>query len=91
MAAAFQSNAFQTNAFQLVSVPAEQTITDTDILQKPVDYALAGKQLVKDRYREFDVRPPNYREKTAVRRTVVRRLEGAAPSFTVTSNRKGYD
>lgn len=91
MASAFQQSAFQVSAFQIVSAPAEQTITDTDILNLPVDYALAGKQLVKDRYREFDIRPPNYREKTAVRRAGVRRLEGGTPSFTVTSNRKGYD
>ena len=40
MAHAFQDNAFQGNAFQMFYVP----ITSTTVLQKPVDYALAGDQ-----------------------------------------------
>jgi len=87
---AFQSTAFQVDAFQIVA--HTQTITDTDTLHLPVDYALAGKQLIKDRYREYDIRNGRPRERTRVAaRGGVRRLEGGQPSFTITSTRKGYD
>ncbi len=38
IATAFQASAFQSNAFQIVGV------TSTNVLQLPVDYALAGDQ-----------------------------------------------
>lgn len=74
-----------------IRVPVH-TITDTDIIQKPVDYALADKQLIKDRYREWDIRPMNVRTKPGGTRTAgARRLGGDKPSFSVTTTKKGYD
>jgi hypothetical protein len=91
MASAFQSNAFQNNAFQITS--ATQEITDTDILQLPVNVVLAGAVPIKDRYREFDIRPLNFRQgKTHMSaRGGVRRIGGDGPSFTITTSRKGHD
>ena len=40
MAHAFQDDAFQANAFQMNIL----SVTATTVLQKPVDYALAGDQ-----------------------------------------------
>ena len=39
------------------NVPFAPEYTDTQDIQLPVDCALAGKQLIKDGYREFDIRP----------------------------------
>ena len=66
-------------------------ITDTDKLQKPVDYALAGKQLIKDGYREFDIRPMDLINATIASRTQPVRLGGGKPSFTVKTGTRGFD
>lgn len=85
--------AFQPGAFQ--AAPAFQIgfndIIDTDILQKPIDAVLAGKQPIKDRYREWDIRPMNMRGRTRVTRGGVQNIGGEKPSFTVTTTKKGYD
>lgn len=64
-------------------------IVDTDAIQKPVDYALAGQQLIKDRYREFEIHAPNVRETTKVTRSGVQRLGGGTPTFTTRSGSLG--
>lgn len=66
-------------------------ITDTDILQKPVNYALAGEQRIKDRGREWDIRAANRKESPRVMRSGARKLGGEAPSFTVKTGNRGYD
>ena len=61
-----------------------QRISDTDILQKPVNVVLHGTQPVKDRYREFELRQPNIRITPVVTRGGVRNLGNTRPeSFTV--------
>lgn len=87
MATAFQPNAFQHSGFQIEA----SEITDTDILQKPVDVVLAGQQRITDRYREFDLRAPNRRQRVTVSTRGMRRLNGGTPSFTVKTGKRGYD
>lgn len=67
------------------------TITDTDILQKPVNCVLAGQQPYKFSGREYEIRPMNTRSSGHINRTRVARLRGQRPSFTTTSNNRGYD
>lgn len=77
--------------FAGVARPTHLDITDTDILQLPVDAVLAGQQPIIDRYREFDIRPRNERQQVRSRTAGARRLDGDPPSFTTTSNKKGYE
>lgn len=71
-------------------VPALLDISDTDILQKPVNCVLHGDQVIKDRYRISEVRPQNRRENTTVSRSGVKSL-GGKPGFTVKTSSRGYD
>jgi hypothetical protein len=66
------------------------SITDTDILHKPVDYVLAGQQPIKDRYREWNVPQAKRTERTTVTRSGPRRL-GGGTGFTVRTDKRGYD
>lgn len=66
-------------------------ITDTDILQKPIDCVLAGQHLIKDRFREAEIRAPMTRLKTVMSAGLRARLRGPVPSFSVTTNKRGYD
>ena len=66
-------------------------ITDTDILQKPIDCVLAGEVPFKDRYREFELRTPNRKANPRVTTGGARKLGGAAPSFRVRTDKRGYD
>lgn len=72
-------------------IRADLTITDTDILQKPVDYVLAGAQPIKDRYREWDI--PAYRktETGSTKRSGVRNIGGTVPSFKSTTSKTGRE
>lgn len=64
-------------------------IVDTDILQKPVDYALMGEQVIKDRYRINEVHAPNVRTgDVTVTRSGVKRLGGKS-GFTTRSGPLG--
>lgn len=69
---------------------AEQFVTDSADLQKPVDYVLAGVQPIKGHYREWDIPPANRSERVTVRRSQPRMLSGQKPSFTVTTSKRGY-
>lgn len=88
MASAFQGSAFQAGAFQAAGTGR---LTDTTILQKPIDCVLAGQQPYKYRDSEYEI--PAYRRthKTAVSKTGVARLRGGAPSFTSKTSSRGYD
>lgn len=66
------------------------TVTDTDILQKPVDYVMHGDQVIRDRYRTADVRAPNLRGSTRVTRSGPRKL-GGSTGFTTRTDNRGYD
>lgn len=65
-------------------------ITDTDILQKPVNCVLHGDQVIRDRYRINDVRANNRRENVTVTRSGARKL-GGGTGFTVRTDHRGYD
>lgn len=67
------------------------TVTDTDILQKPVNVVMAGDVPIKDRWREFDIRPLDLKTKPVATGSPTRRLRGDKPSFTVKTDKKGYD
>lgn len=73
------------------AIAPAHVIIDTDILQKPVDCVLAGDQLIKDRYREWTVPGAKTVERPMVSATPRRRLTGQAPSFTVKTDKRGYD
>lgn len=66
-------------------------ITDTDILQKPINVVLAGDMPIKGSGREYDLRPLNFKSVTTVSSTPARRLKGGKPSFTVKTDTKGYN
>lgn len=67
-----------------------QTITDTEVLQLPVDCILAGQQHYKQSGREYEIHPRNQREFSRGSRSRVRALRGGKPSFTTTTNKRGY-
>lgn len=69
----------------------ETTITDTEVLPLPINCVLAGQQPYKFSGREWEI--PAYRRstKTAVSRSGVAKLRGGKPSFTVSTNSRGYD
>jgi hypothetical protein len=91
MARFFQPDFFQNDFYQTVSGVGVLTITDTDILQKPIDAVLAGQQKIKDRYREYELHAPRLRTRASGTHTGVGRLKGDKPSFKVTTTKKGYD
>lgn len=68
---------------------ANDFITSTNILRKPVDYALAGEQLIKDRYREWEI--PAYRktETAHTMRSGAARLSKNKSSFSTRSGSLG--
>lgn len=86
----FNARAFAPLALrQLFAGGFARDITDTDILQKPVDYALMGEQRIKRRYRINEVHPPNVRTAAGpVTRSGVKALGGKS-GFTVKSGPLG--
>ena len=88
---AFQNNAFQNNAFQ-VNVEIVQTITDTTILQLPINAVLAGQQdNMEEGWRDNDIRNPDFREETNLAGGSLTQLSDSASTFTVTTTKRGYD
>ena len=73
---------FAGKELEIIVVP-EGNITDTDVILKPVDYALAGKQLVKDRFRTFEHSKGKESVKTRISGPRGGRLKGPKPSFTI--------
>lgn len=84
MAGAFQGNAFQNNAFQTI------IIASTLNMPLPINCVLIGEQLYERTGRTFERVPgwPGTRVRAGA--TAVQKL-GDVPSFSVTSNAKGYD
>lgn len=72
-----------------VGLPAFFEITDTAKLQKPIDYALAGEQLIKDRYRTWEIPPQRKSERRHTMKSGVQRIGGAKPSYTTRSGSLG--
>lgn len=75
------------------SLPAglAQGVTDTTVLQLPINCILAGQQHYKVRGRTWEVVPYKKTENVAVVGAGVRRIRGDAPSFTVKTGTRGYD
>lgn len=67
------------------------SITDTEVLQKPVDFALAGEQLIKDRYREYEIPAYKRTETVRVKTGGARMLSKQKSSFTTRTGSRGYD
>ena len=89
MASAFQFGAFQLHAFQIDSPGA---VTDMDVLQLPVNCVLAGQQRIFDRYNEWIIN----RRRTQMKRVgshsrAGKISKGPKPSFSVKTDKRGYD
>lgn len=92
MFAALYFSAHYWNARYFAATGADiDVITDTDILQKPVNCVLAGQQPYKFSGREYEIHPSNRREQGRVNRSGVARLRGSRPSFTTKTSSRGYD
>lgn len=65
-------------------------MTSREILQDVVDCVLAGQQPLKDRGIEYDIRPADVKTNTVMNKSG-RMRRGPAPSFSVTTNKKGHD
>lgn len=91
MASAFQRTAFQFGAFQMEAL-GDFPVTDTDVLQKPINCVLAGQQRMFDRVNEWIVNDKRTTLKRVGSHSAVGKLSrGPAPSFTVKTNNRGYD
>lgn len=66
-------------------------VTSDLVIELPVDYALAGEQLIKDRYREWFVPAAKTTERTRVTTAGARMLGGKKSSFTSKTDSRGYD
>lgn len=66
-------------------------ITSTRKIQLPVDCVLAGQQPYRESGREYEIRDRNATERGGWNRTRVARLKGSRPSFTTTTNNRGYE
>mgnify|MGYP001070991487 CR=1 FL=1 len=85
-------SAFQDDAFQIDSFQMDPRVTSTRILERPVDYVLAGDQIHPSEIgREYEIAPRNLRTRGHTMRSGVRQLSGGKPSFTVTTSKRGYD
>jgi hypothetical protein len=69
----------------------DTTITDTEVLQLPINCILAGQQQYKQSGREYEIRPLNATEKVTLKRSRVARLKGEKPSFTTRVSHRGYE
>ena len=87
---AFQRNAFQwypDRAFQIDVFP----ITDTTVLQKPINAILAGQQdyeVGREIAEEF---PENFSATIVAQASDAVRLSDQPSTFTVKTNNRGYD
>lgn len=80
------------DADTVVAVGSQRApITDTDALQKPVNVVMAGDVPIKDRWREFDIRPLNIKTKRIASAAPGQRLNGPVPSFKTRTDTRGYD
>lgn len=88
MASAFQSGAFQNNAFQIQSA-AHLDITDTEILELPINCVLIGEQLYEGTGRTWERVAGKSGQKVVS--SYGGKLSGEAPSFEVKTGSRGYD
>lgn len=65
-------------------------ITDTNVLQLPINAVLAGQQDYEVSKREWEVKNPNYKITVTVSSDGVKNLGGKS-SFTVKTDNRGYD
>ncbi len=69
---------------------SDHTVTDTDILERPVNVVMAGDVPIKDRWREYDIRPANFKTREVASTSKARRLSGPG-SVTTRTDKRGYD
>lgn len=67
----------------------QKYVTSNNVIQLPVNCVLSGQQPLRARGNEWEIWPSNVSTKTVGRRSGVRR-SGPAPSFTTTTNNRGY-
>lgn len=83
---AFQGNAFQVHAFQV-----GQPVTATNVLHNPVDFYMENLPQYRATGRTFEPSRGKAGEKVMMSAGARGRLSKAAPGFTVTSTKRGYD
>lgn len=72
-------------------VPSPEHITDTSILELPIDFVLAGQQKYDQGGYDIEDNPPNYSEDIKVALGGGGRLSQADSVFTSTTGNRGYD
>lgn len=82
-----QSQAMQSTLF----IPDGATITDTDILNLPVDYYMVGLPQYRHLGDTYEPSRGEAGEKTTVSASRRGRLSGPAPGFTSKTGKRGYD
>jgi hypothetical protein len=83
--------AFQWSFIGPTIIVARQPITDTTILQLPIDAILAGQQDYRVSEQVWDIRDPNPKYKITVESSPVKQLSDKPSTFTTTTTKKGYD
>lgn len=74
------------------SIPVDhRTITDTDYVQRPVDYYMPNLPQYDKIESQYEAGGGKITTKVRASGGSVRLLDGGAPSFTTTTNSKGYD
>lgn len=66
-------------------------ITDTDLIELPINCILAGQQDYEVGHTEIEARDPNIRTRTAVSQGGGGRLSSSESSFRVRKDSRGYD
>lgn len=69
---------------------ALQQVVSTHFIQKPVDCVVEWEHKLGESWSENDIGPRRKTEKTKVTASGVK-LFGNAPTFTVTTSKRGYD
>lgn len=83
----FQPSTFQFSTFQIDLF----ALTDTTVIEKPIDCVLMGQQDMEVSRRVAEEFPQNLQASIAVEPAAPVRLSEKEPSFTVTTNSRGYD
>lgn len=87
----FDSATFDLSPTAPIDVNAGSTITTSATVQFPINCILMGQQLYDKTVKTIEWFGGKTSTKTTLSATPKRRLSGASPSFTTTTNSKGYD
>lgn len=77
--------------FQATFIPGIETLTDTTILQKPINCVLAGQQEYEQGGYDIEEVAPNYNADVKFAYGGGGRISGTDPVFTTKTGNKGYD